>query len=60
MGSNQGVVWNDSDLPLQYVVYGAFEEVGSSKNTTTLSPRLDLSIPNGLVSLDGFHSVTEF
>ena len=60
MGSNQGVIWNDSDLPLQYVIYGAFEEVGITKVSKTVSPKLDVNLPNGLVSLDGFHSATEF
>ena len=56
MGSNQGVVWNDSDFPLQYVIYGAFEEVASAKRGTSIAPKLDLNMTSGAINLDGFRA----
>ena len=54
MGSNQGVVWNDSDFPLQYVIYGAFEEVYLAKRGASIDPKLNLNVAAGAINLDGF------
>ena len=51
MGNNQGVVWNDSDLPLQYVIYGAFEEIRPTKTRRSVGPKVNLNVQNGSVNL---------
>ena len=60
MGNNSGVVWNDSDLPIQYCIYGVFEEMGTTKNRRTIKPRIDIQASEGALNIEGFESTRYF
>lgn len=55
MGSaNYEVVWNDSDFPIQYCIYGAFEELGSTQHKRTINPQVNVNVSEGAINLEGF------
>ena len=59
MGNNQGVVWNDSNLPIQYCIYGAFEEISAAKTRRVINPKFEIGNGEKGISLDGFELSTE-
>ena len=61
MGSaNYEVVWNDSDLPIQYCIYGAFDELGSTQLQRTINPHINVDMSKGAINLDGFESIQSY
>ena len=59
MGNNQGVIWNDSDLTIQYFIYGAFEEVNNIYRKLDANPKLSYNGTNAEVNVEGFQAMEE-
>ncbi len=55
MGSHQGVVWNDCPFPIEYIVYGKFEELGDQSVKNTIDPNIEVS-PDA-VAVSGFNNI---
>lgn len=55
MGNNVGVVWNDSPFPIEYIVYGKFEEISNSTMESQIDPNIKIGLDTKIdAELSGF------